>query len=415
MSEAGKARLSLPSSVTSRKMAAPMPLASHTGEIHHQKFVHVALFAGFVVCGIVATLLGPSLPTFIARWTLDDTQAGLFFTTQFAGSLLGVLLSSAILSTRGYRDALVLGFFLMAVGVAGLNSASHPIALSATALYGFGFGIAIPATNLCMAEIAGARRSVALNLLNMAWGFGAIACPVLLLAGLKANHFTAVLLSVAAASLLLSIFFITLKFENPRSESPGISSPQHNISPAHPLHVPFALGLLFYLYIGTENGISGWAAEQAHRITSGNSSALMPMFFWAGLLSGRGISAVILARVKELWLVIIGLLLSAVGTTCLLLAATRGQAILGVVLAGFGLASVYPIFISWLSKWYGERARRLGGIMFSLGALGGATMPWLVGFASQHANSLRVGLLVPLFGGLAMIVLVAVLRRRIAA
>jgi fucose permease len=42
-------------------------------------------------------------------------------------------------------------------------------------------------------------------------------------------------------------------------------------------------------------------------------------------------------------------------------------------------------------------------------------MPWLVGFVSQHANSLRVGLLVPLLGCVAMIVLVTVLRRRIAA
>ena len=86
-----------------------------------------------------------------------------------------------------------------------------------------------------------------------------------------------------------------------------------------------------------------------------------------------------------------------------------------MVLAGFGLAGVYPIFISWLSKWYGERARRLGGVMFSMAAVGGATMPWLVGFISQHADSLRVGLLVPLCGCAAMIVLVAVLRRRILA
>jgi fucose permease len=176
-----------------------------------------------------------------------------------------------------------------------------------------------------------------------------------------------------------------------------------------------ALALLFYLYIGTENGISGWAAEQAHRVGAGYASAVMPMFFWAGLLSGRGLSALILARVKESWLVITGLLLSAMGTTLLLLAGTRLQVILGVVLAGFGLASVYPIFISWLAKWYGERARRLGGVMFSLGSLGGASIPWLVGFVSQRANSLRVGLLVPLVGSMAMIVLVAVLRRRIAA
>jgi MFS transporter, FHS family, glucose/mannose:H+ symporter len=384
-------------------------------ESRHLKLVHAALFAGFVISGMVATILGPSLPTFIGRWRLDDTQAGLFFTTQFTGSLLGVLLSSAILSTRGYRDALVLGFLLMAAGVTGLNSASQYITLLATALYGFGFGIAIPATNLCIAEISGARRAAALNLVNMAWGVGAIACPVLLLAGLRANHFNAVLLSIAASALLLSIFFVGMKFENPSTKSPSGAAAEQTMTPAHPIHVPVALALLFYLYIGTENGISGWAAEQAHRVGTGNAAVVMPMFFWAGLLSGRGISALILTSVKESWLVITGLVLSALGTTRLLLAASHSQVILGVVLAGFGLASIYPIFISWLSKWYGERARRLGGVMFSVAALGGATMPWTVGFLSQQANSLRVGLLVPLVGCVAMIVLVAVLRRRIAA
>jgi FHS family glucose/mannose:H+ symporter-like MFS transporter len=390
----------------------PLPAANESRRL---KFLQAALFAGFVISGMIATILGPSLPTFIARWALDDTQAGLFFTTQFSGSLLGVLLSSAILSTRGYRDALVLGFFLMAAGVTGLNGASQYIALLATALYGFGFGIAIPATNLCIAEISGARRAAALNLVNMAWGIGAIACPVLLLAGLRADRYTAVLLSIAACALLLSIFFGSIKFAGLSSKSPRTATAEQKLNPPHPIHVPVALALLFYLYIGTENAISGWAAEQAHRVGTGNASAVMPMFFWAGLLSGRGISALILTKVKESLLVITGLVISALGTTSLLLAATRSQVILAVVLAGFGLASVYPIFISWLSKWYGERARRLGGVMFSMAAVGGATMPWLVGFISQHANSLRVGLLVPLCGCAAMIGLVAVLRRRVLA
>jgi fucose permease len=390
----------------------PPPAADESRRL---KFLQAALFAGFVISGMIATIVGPSLPTFIARWALDDTRAGLFFTTQFTGSLLGVLLTSAILSTRGYRDALVLGFFLMAAGVTGLNSASQYIALLSTALYGFGFGIAIPATNLCIAEISGTRRAAALNLINMAWGIGAIACPLLLLAGLRADRYTAVLLSIAACALLLSIFFASMKFAGPSSKTPKTVTAEQKPNAPHPIHVPVALALLFYLYIGTENAISGWVAEQAHRMGTGDASAVMPMFFWAGLLSGRGISALILTKVKESLLVITGLVISALGTTSLLLAAARSQVILAALLAGFGLASVYPIFISWLSKWYGERARRLGGVMFSMAAVGGATMPWLVGFVSQHANSLRVGLLVPLFGCAVMTVLVAVLRRRILA
>src|SRR3984893_9045215 len=154
-----RATVSLPTALTSRKMTTRMLPPPAANESRRLKFLQAALFAGFVISGMIATILGPSLPTFIARWALDDSQAGLFFTTQFTGSLLGVLLTSAILATRGYRDALVLGFFLMAVGVTGLNSASQYIAVLATALYGCGFGIAIPATNLCIAEISEARRA----------------------------------------------------------------------------------------------------------------------------------------------------------------------------------------------------------------------------------------------------------------
>jgi FHS family glucose/mannose:H+ symporter-like MFS transporter len=393
-----------------------MPLDSSPRETQRLKFIQAALFLGFVITGGVATILGPALPIFIARWTLTDAQAGLFFTTQFTGSFLGVVLSSLIL-TRGYRDALVIGFLLLAAGLAGLTSSSQLVALSATAVYGFGFGLTIPATNLCIAEIAGARRAAALNLLNMAYGAGAIACPILMLVGLNAGRLTEVLYAIAVSSTLLAVLFLIIKFEpSSATQSQTHSATHHHkIAPKHPIHVPIALALLFYLYVGSESSISGWVAEQARRIGAGTISTIVPMFFWAGILAGRGISALLLARVKENSLVIIGLLLSAIGIICLLLAPSRTQLIFGVILAGLGFAGIYPVFIAWLSKWYGERARRLGGVMFSLAALGGATVPWTVGFVSQHSHSLRVGLLVPLAGCLAMLLIVSSLRRRISA
>jgi FHS family glucose/mannose:H+ symporter-like MFS transporter len=391
-------------------------MPQHTiAQPHHLKFVRIALFAGFIITGMVATLLGPVLPVFIARWNLTDSQAGLFFTTQFSGSLLGVFLSSVILSLRGYRDSLVLGFLLMAAGVAGLNSHSQHIALFATAVYGFGFGVAVPATNLCIAEISGTQRAAALTLLNMAWGVGAIACPVVVLAGLKLNRFTTTLLGISLGALVLAMLFAAMKFESPLAATSREAVAQNSATHAHPLHVPVALALLFYLYVGTEAGISGWAAEQGHRVGAGAAYTIMPMFFWAGLLCGRGVSASIVSRVKENLLVILGLALAALGTTCLLLSQTRALLITGVLLAGFGLAGLYPIYIAWLSEWYGQRARRLGGVMFSMAALGGASMPWTVGFISQQSRSLRIGLLVPLVGCCAMLILVIALRRRITA
>jgi len=66
-----------------------------------------------------------------------------------------------------------------------------------------------------------------------------------------------------------------------------------------------------------------------------------------------------------------------------------------VALTGFGFAAIYPVLVAWMTKQLGEQVRRIGSIIFVLAAMGGATMPWLVGFFSTHEHTLRAGLLVP--------------------
>ena len=104
-----------------------------------------------------------------------------------------------------------------------------------------------------------------------------------------------------------------------------------------------------------------------------------------------------------------GLLLAAGGTIIFSFATSRLMLFGGVFLAGLGLSSLYPIFIAWLSKWFGARARRVGGVLFALAALGGASLPPLVGVVSRYAGSLRIGLLVPLAGCAVMLTVVGLL------
>ncbi|MGB6667826.1 MAG: hypothetical protein WBE73_05775, partial [Candidatus Acidiferrum sp.] len=70
--------------------------------------------------------------------------------------------------------------------------------------------------------------------------------------------------------------------------------------------------------------------------------------------------------------------------------------------------------VAWLSRWYGARATRVRGVMFSMSSIGSSTAPGLVGFVSTHAGGLRIGLLVPLFCTIAMIFLLLLLRRQAA-
>jgi fucose permease len=181
--------------------------------------------------------------------------------------------------------------------------------------------------------------------------------------------------------------------------------------------VTIALAALFFIYVGMETSVGGWSAEIAKRLAHGSSgiTTLTPMFFYAGLTSGRALAPLVLLRVNERRLVLGALVLAASGTSIVMASNTFNTAILGVFLAGLGCASIYPIYIAWLSKWYGARTKRVGGVLFALASLGGAAGPWLVGAVSKYSGSLRLGLLVPLASAIIMIWLVLLLRRQTAA
>jgi MFS transporter, FHS family, glucose/mannose:H+ symporter len=370
----------------------------------------LVLHAGYVVAGIVTTLLGPILPILIARWSLSDQRAGLFFTAQFCGSMLGVSTLGALIG-RGYRYAFVCGFSLIAAGVAGLSLGSYPAALAATALFGCGLGQALSATNLWVAEVAKARRVAALSILNLAWGIGAVASSPLVLLAQRRAAAPLLLYTIASASALTALILLAMNLEPGAAEADQQQSGptrEENIS----MRSSVNLAALFFLYVGSENSIAGWVASLTKRMHPGPGDlwALAPLFFWAGLLIGRALVPLVPFRWRERALLASGLILAAVGI-CLLLRATSFASIaICVAAAGLGFAGIFPILVAWLVKAYGRNSRRIGAIMFSSAGLGGATMPWLVGLTSTGTGSLRAGLLLPLAGCVVMFTLIASMR-----
>src|SRR5438105_10713922 len=155
----------------------------------------------FLPTGILQTLLGPMLPILIARWTLNDTQAGYLFLVQFLASLAGVQLSGLLLTRWGFRPAFLWGLLLMACGVSTLLLGSSAVGMAAVAAYGLGLGLVVPSDNLLIAEIGSSARSdeasqaasqassqrssqassraSAVSLLNFFWGLGAVFCSLM--------------------------------------------------------------------------------------------------------------------------------------------------------------------------------------------------------------------------------------------
>jgi FHS family glucose/mannose:H+ symporter-like MFS transporter len=375
-----------------------------------QTTIFALLCGGFVVNGIVITFIAPILPIFMAKWGLDDSRAGLFSLVQFSASLIGVLASSALVSSKGFKPAIVLGLAMLGIGFALLNAPTFPLALFASGLYGLGYGFATPGTNLWVAESYGDRRASALNVANLAWGVGAISSSPLALLTIRKSQVTTLLYVVAIICVALATALFRMPFGKPPHADDSTDSTRKGQGPG--LAIAIALGILFYVYVGTENAVSFWAPTHAQRaaVWSNNTWSLAPMFFFAGLLGGRGAAAAVLFRLREVTVAVGGILLAAAGQVLFVTGRSPLSLFAGAFFAGLGLASLYPIYIAWLSKWFGQRARKIGGVMFALAAAGSATMPPLVGVVSRLSESLRLGLLVPLAGCAVMLAVVVLLR-----
>jgi fucose permease len=357
---------------------------------------------------MATTFLGPLLPGLSSRWSLTDAQAGLFFTAQFLGSIGGVALSSALLPSRGYRFTIAAGLGATGAGIGALGLGSWAAGLLASLVFGMGLGLTITGTNLFVAEASSTRPAAALSLLNLAWGIGAVGCPPLARLALRANRFDAFLLLLAMFCGLAAIAVASVLPSHARPPVRGSEemSPEGTRGWTYPFLV--SLGALFFLYVGTENSLAGWAASFAKRLstTSELSWAITPSYFWAAMVAGRAVAPVMLRHLSERTYVLGGLAVAFVSAAAMLRATSAMGFTMCVLAAGLGLAAIFPILVTWLWEGSGVSARRLGGIMFTLGGLGGATMPWLVGLESTRRGSLQQGLVIPLLSLVAMTFLV---------
>jgi MFS transporter, FHS family, glucose/mannose:H+ symporter len=363
--------------------------------------------AAFVPTGMVTVMLGPLLPGLAAKWSLTDTQAGYLITAQFLGALVGTISSSLALTRLGFRSSMTAGQLLMALGVASLPSHSFVVGALAISCYGAGIGLTIPAGNLMVASMSTERRSTALNLLNFSWSAGAVSCPFLLATVQKTLGTQFFLYAIAICLVSLTAVLASLGDIVPVPKS--VRSPGQEIEGSYlqSLRTPLAimLGALFFTYVGTENALGSWLASYAKRTSDASVIAWMsmPSYFYGALLLGRALAPFTLRRLHDREQIWLGLLLAGTSNLLLILARSVSEIAICALFAGLGLSTLYPITIAFLSASFGSKASHIGGVMFALSTLGGATVPWLVGFVSTQFHSLRTALIIPLAGCLVML------------
>jgi fucose permease len=162
---------------------------------------------------------------------------------------------------------------------------------------------------------------------------------------------------------------------------------------------------LFFVYVGTETAFGAWIATYARRVDSRAHvlATVTPSFYWGALLAGRALAPIALRFRSAVTIARSGLAVALLGGLALVAAHEMKLVVLGAVLAGLGLASIFPISVSLLPGWFGPSARRASGAIFASGNIGGAVVPWFVGEISSNTAGLRTAFLIPLLGVSAML------------
>jgi MFS transporter, FHS family, glucose/mannose:H+ symporter len=356
------------------------------------------LYIGFVLMGICATILGPILPALSARWNMNDTHAGTLFTAQFVGSSLGGLLAAI-----HPRKSTLIGLVAAAAALAALAVAPPLLAIPVLFFFGLGVGLALTGINLTASSTSGPKRGVTLSWLNFFWSLGATICPILAGAFIAHRGLVAFLLILPVWCLCMAV---SIAIRGGMRSNDALLPPQSAETTERSVwfFVAYFAALLF-LYAGVETALGGWLSTLATRLhhegSSGAFALSVSSFFWMALLAGRALSPVLLKCISEKVLQPAAIALSILSVCLLLFARSYADVAIAGGLAGFSLAPVFPLSLSF----YLARAdqSRKAGVVFAICGLGGAVLPWMTGAVSTCFRSLQWGLCIPLAGAVLML------------
>ncbi len=383
--------------------SANEPLATNA----HPSRALMPVFFYFLAAGIPTVMLGPLLPTLMQHWHIQDAQAGTLFTASFMGQFCG-----AWVATRNLRGSILYGSAVTAAGCAAMAWASFGWAHIALFVIGVGLGAGLTAGNVIGGTAIPASRARLIAALNVAWGLGAIACPLVvrLSSGGIQNFFFATAALVAAASLLS----LNIPRAHQRADEDVLA--EFPIPPAKliaadirssmpmPSISLLIFGVAVFVYVGVENALGGWLPSYAIRTNPTLHPSSISLCFWIAELAGRILVTALLSLLGEavLYRICLALLILTQIVLCAVAPITPAGVITLTIFAALSLAPLYPLITSFLLARSGNHAKL--GPLFACASIGGATLPWLTGVVSTHFHGLRAGLLIPATGAVLLLV-----------
>jgi fucose permease len=341
----------------------------------------VLIFAAIVaifVYGMIAAMLGTTLPNLSERFHLTPTQNGTIAFAQALGLIVASVGVGPLLDTQGDKIGLILGLAFIAIALFALpRSGGFRSILFLLFLLGVGGGIVVTGANALVSGVSDAHRAIAMNLVNLFFGLGGLTTPFLS-ANLFKKNWVRLCYTVASLTVVTLMIQVMTSMPAPSGASGFVLGEAGSVL-GRPLL--FLLGGFLFLYITCEVGIWNWLPRHliAQGIPESRALNILSLGFALGLLIGRVGVSPILIHVSPVVVTLAASVAMAVTTFLMLRTSKPAMAFVLVFLAGLSMAPVFPTTLAIVGNAFPRMTGTAIGFVITCGWAGLAVSSRLIG------------------------------------
>lgn len=312
-------------------------------------FLVLALvYLSFIALGLPDGAFGVAWPGIRYEMSLPLGRAGIVMIVHsvfysLASSQLGRISRKIKLEHIG-----LLGLGIMSLGFFGyVISPGFILLIAAVAVTGGGMGMVDSSFNSYMAKNFTSRY---MNWLHCFWGLGAALSPLIIARMIMVSGWRAGYAVLAAFHAVTALIVLVSMFKKvfAREEGALQAKEKPKGGPLFKKRHQFLVVFICFIYIGVEHALGFWITSvmMESRGMSHDRAALFPAVYFAMVMAGRFIAGYLAKWVRDRDVIRFGLALSLVGVAVLVIS----DNILGMALAGLGLAPIFPCVINETSN-----------------------------------------------------------------
>ena len=335
-------------------------------------------YAAFIVLGLVAASLGPTLPGLAEHTRSHLGEISFLFSARSLGFLLGAIWGGRLYDRISGHPLMVIVLSSMVVLMVCVPLVSVLWLLTGILLIvGIAESFLDVGGNTLLVWVHRHKVGPFMNGLHFFFGLGAFLAPIIIARTVvKSGDITWAYWTLALLILPVAVWFGFLPNPTP-PQSAAEDSRTGAIN--HPLVGGIALFML--LYVGAEISFGGWIFTYAVTLNLADKihAAYLTSAFWGALTVGRLLSIPLAARFKPFIILFSNLVGCLICVGVIILVPNSLRAVwVGTLGLGLCMAPIFPTMFS-----FSERRMiitgQVTGWFFAGASLGGMSLPWLIG------------------------------------